>query len=127
MTVCHRRTRDISVHTSRADIVVAAMGRPECIGLDHLKPDAVVIDVGVTVVVDAERPRGYRLAGDVNVRALKKSSEMALSPVPGGVVRGSRIDVCQLISLHGCPRGLVGPHDRRHANDGHGGGVGPQS
>jgi methylenetetrahydrofolate dehydrogenase (NADP+)/methenyltetrahydrofolate cyclohydrolase len=69
VTVCHRHTRNLMEHTSRADIVVAAMGNPNFLSCHHLRPDAVVIDVGVTAVPDDTKPRGYRLAVNFFVRS----------------------------------------------------------
>jgi 5,10-methylene-tetrahydrofolate dehydrogenase/methenyl tetrahydrofolate cyclohydrolase len=71
-------------HVKRADILVAAVGRPEMVRGDWLKPEAVVIDVGITDVPDASKKRGYRLAGDVcYAEAMQVAS--AVTPVPGGV------------------------------------------
>src|SRR6476469_2940810 len=65
VTVCHSRTTNLAGHIRRADIVVAAIGKPEMITGDMIKPGAVVIDVGINRVNDATVPRGYRIVGDV--------------------------------------------------------------
>lgn len=84
VTVCHSRTRDLASHLRRADIIVAAVGRPEMITGDMLKPGAVVIDVGINRVADASAPRGYRVVGDVHFpSAVEVASK--ITPVPGGV------------------------------------------
>jgi len=84
VTVCHSRTPELAEHTRRADILVAAVGVPELVRGDMIRPGAVVIDVGVNRGDDDTRPRGYRLAGDVAFdEALRRAS--AITPVPGGV------------------------------------------
>jgi methylenetetrahydrofolate dehydrogenase (NADP+)/methenyltetrahydrofolate cyclohydrolase len=84
VTVCHSRSRDLPAITRLADILVVAIGKPEFVTADMVKPGAAVIDVGINRVDDASRPRGYRLAGDV---AFDPVSEVAsaITPVPGGV------------------------------------------
>jgi methylenetetrahydrofolate dehydrogenase (NADP+)/methenyltetrahydrofolate cyclohydrolase len=84
VTVCHSRTADLASHTRRADIVIAAIGRPEMITGDMLKPGAVVIDVGINRVNDATVPKGYRLVGDVHFASARKVASL-ITPVPGGV------------------------------------------
>jgi 5,10-methylene-tetrahydrofolate dehydrogenase/methenyl tetrahydrofolate cyclohydrolase len=84
VTVCHSRTKDIAAVTREADIVVAAVGRPEMVKADWIKPGAVVIDVGVNRVDDASRKRGYKLVGDVAYDEVKEVAG-AITPVPGGV------------------------------------------
>ncbi len=84
VTICHSRTRDLAEHTRRADILIAAIGRPEMITGDMIKPGATVIDVGVNRVDDPEAKRGYRLVGDVEFDSAKEVAG-ALTPVPGGV------------------------------------------
>jgi len=84
VTVCHTRTKDLAHHTSGADIVVAAAGRPNTITADMIKEGAVVIDVGVNRVEDATKKRGYRLVGDVDFEAVKEKASL-ITPVPGGV------------------------------------------
>ncbi|MBN2313707.1 MAG: bifunctional methylenetetrahydrofolate dehydrogenase/methenyltetrahydrofolate cyclohydrolase FolD [Sedimentisphaerales bacterium] len=84
VTVCHTRTKNLSNHTKRADIVVAAVGRPNTITADMVKDGAVVIDVGVNRVEDATKKRGYRLVGDVDFETVKEKASL-ITPVPGGV------------------------------------------
>ncbi|MCC6931176.1 MAG: bifunctional methylenetetrahydrofolate dehydrogenase/methenyltetrahydrofolate cyclohydrolase FolD [Gemmatimonadaceae bacterium] len=84
VTVCHSRTRDLAFHTRRADIVIAALGRPEMITGEMIRPGAVVIDVGISRIEDATRKRGYRLAGDVHFESASKVASL-ITPVPGGV------------------------------------------
>lgn len=84
VTVAHSRTKDLPGVCSRADILIAAVGRPEMVTANYLKKGAVVIDVGVNRVEDSTRKSGYRLTGDVNyTSACEKAS--AITPVPGGV------------------------------------------
>ncbi len=84
VTICHSRTQELAEVTRQADILIAAIGRPEMVRGDWIKPGAVVIDVGVNRVEDASRERGYRLAGDV---AFDEAAQIAsaITPVPGGV------------------------------------------
>ena len=77
VTVCHTKTRDLAVHTRRADIVVAAAGRPGLVTGAMLKPGAVVIDVGINVV-------DGRIVGDVDFESAREVAA-AITPVPGGV------------------------------------------
>lgn len=84
VTVCHSRTRDIKSVTRLADLLIVAMGKPEFITGDMIKPGAVVVDVGVNRVDDPTLKQGYRLVGDVNFAEAKKVAS-AITPVPGGV------------------------------------------
>ena len=84
VTVCHTRTKNLADHTRRADIVIAAAGRPNTVTADMVKDGVVVIDVGVNRVEDATRKRGYRLVGDVDFEAVKEKASL-ITPVPGGV------------------------------------------
>lgn len=93
VTVCHSHTANIKEECSKADIIVAAIGRPDFVTADMVKEGAVVIDVGTTRVPDASRKSGYRLNGDV------KFSEVApkcsfITPVPGGV---GPMTICSLM------------------------------
>jgi methylenetetrahydrofolate dehydrogenase (NADP+)/methenyltetrahydrofolate cyclohydrolase len=83
VTVCHSKTDDLRGHIRRADVLVAAMGRPEFIKAEWIKPGAVVIDVGVNRVPDPTMRSGYRLAGDVEFAARDVAGR--ITPVPGGV------------------------------------------
>jgi methylenetetrahydrofolate dehydrogenase (NADP+)/methenyltetrahydrofolate cyclohydrolase len=84
VTVCHSRTRDLAGHARRADILIAAVGRPRTITADMVKPGAVVIDVGVNRIPDATRKSGTRLVGDVDFEAVRQVASL-ITPVPGGV------------------------------------------
>ena len=78
VTVCHSRTRDLAARTSEADVLVAAVGRPRMLGVEHVGHDAVVIDVGTTPDADGN------LLGDVDADAVMGKAA-AVTPVPGGV------------------------------------------
>src|SRR6266852_5518858 len=84
VTVCHSRTRDIKTVTRLADILIVAIGKPEFVTGDMVKPGAVVIDVGVNRVPDPTTKKGYRLVGDVQFADAKQVAG-AITPVPGGV------------------------------------------
>ena len=84
VTVCHSRTVNLAGHVRRADIVVAAIGKPEMITGDMIKPGAVVIDVGINRVADASVPKGYRIVGDVHFASAREVASL-ITPVPGGV------------------------------------------
>jgi methylenetetrahydrofolate dehydrogenase (NADP+) / methenyltetrahydrofolate cyclohydrolase len=84
VTIAHSRTRDLAAVTRQADIIIAAIGRPNFLGADHVREGAVVIDVGINRVDDASDPRGYRLVGDVDFAAVAPKCQ-AITPVPGGV------------------------------------------
>jgi methylenetetrahydrofolate dehydrogenase (NADP+)/methenyltetrahydrofolate cyclohydrolase len=84
VTVCHSRTRDIGAVTRLADILIVAMGKPEFVRGDMIRPGAAVVDVGVNRVDDPSAEKGYRLVGDVAyAEAVEVAS--AVTPVPGGV------------------------------------------
>ncbi len=84
VTLCHSRTADLTAHTRRADILVAAIGRPSFVTADMVKEGVIVIDVGVNRVDDASRERGYRLEGDVDYQGVFEKASY-ITPVPGGV------------------------------------------
>lgn len=84
VTICHSRSKDLAGICRSADILVAAVGRPEMVRAGWVKPGAVVIDVGVNRVEDATRARGYRLVGDVAFDEVKEVAGV-ITPVPGGV------------------------------------------
>jgi methylenetetrahydrofolate dehydrogenase (NADP+)/methenyltetrahydrofolate cyclohydrolase len=84
VTVCHSATKDLARITARADILVAAIGRPNFVTGDMIRDGAVVIDVGVNRISDASSPKGYRLVGDVDFAAAGARAA-AITPVPGGV------------------------------------------
>jgi len=84
VTICHRHTRDLAAHTRRADLVVAAAGRPGVLTRNMVKPGVVFIDVGITLVNDPSAKNGYRLVGDVDFAGVRQVASH-ITPVPGGV------------------------------------------
>jgi len=84
VTVAHSRSKDLAAICRRADIIVAAVGRPEMVKADWVKEGAVVIDVGINRIDDATRKSGYRLVGDVAYDEVAPKCA-AITPVPGGV------------------------------------------
>jgi len=84
VTICHSRTRSLPDVVREGDILIAAVGRPEMVRGDWVKPGAVVIDVGVNRVDDPTKKSGYRLVGDVAFDEAKEVAR-AITPVPGGV------------------------------------------
>ncbi len=84
VTIAHSRTADLPGLCRTADIIVAAVGRPEMVKADYVKEGAVVLDVGINRIPDSTRPRGYRIVGDVDYEAVKDKCS-AITPVPGGV------------------------------------------
>lgn len=93
VTVCHSHSTGLKEECRRADIIIAAIGKPEFVTADMVKPGAVVIDVGTTRVPDSTRAKGFRLSGDV------KFDEVAplcsyITPVPGGV---GPMTICSLM------------------------------
>jgi methylenetetrahydrofolate dehydrogenase (NADP+)/methenyltetrahydrofolate cyclohydrolase len=84
VTVCHSHTRDIAEKCRAADIIIAAIGSPEFVKADMIKPGAVIIDVGVNRVSDPAAKGGSRLVGDVDFERVKELAG-AITPNPGGV------------------------------------------
>ena len=84
VTIAHSRTSDLAAVTREADIVIAAIGRPNFLGAEHIREGAVVIDVGINRIDDPADPRGYRLVGDVDFETVAPKCR-AITPVPGGV------------------------------------------
>ena len=84
VTVAHSRTRELAAVCRQADILVAAIGKPEFVTADFVKEGAVVIDVGINRVEDSSKKRGYRLVGDVAYDEVASKCH-AITPVPGGV------------------------------------------
>ena len=84
VTVCHRHTRDLADHTRRADLVIAAAGRPGVLTAEMVKPGAVVVDVGINRVSDPSSKSGYRIVGDVDFDGVRAVASR-ITPVPGGV------------------------------------------
>ena len=99
VTICHSRTKKLPDVVRQADVLVAAVGRPEMVRGDWVKPGAVVIDVGINRVDDASQPKGYRMVGDVAFDEVKEVAG-AITPVPGGV---GPMTIAMLMSnlLHG--------------------------
>ena len=84
VSLCHSRTSSIHEHCQRADILIAAIGAPQFVKEDMIKPGAVVIDVGVNRIPDSEAKNGSRLVGDVDFDAVQKKAGL-ITPNPGGV------------------------------------------
>jgi methylenetetrahydrofolate dehydrogenase (NADP+)/methenyltetrahydrofolate cyclohydrolase len=84
VTICHSRTKDIKSFCLQADIIVAALGKPEFITADMVKEGAIVIDVGITRVEDATKKSGFKLKGDVDYDHVAPKCSW-ITPVPGGV------------------------------------------
>ena len=84
VTLCHSKTKNLTEITSQADILIAAIGKPEFITADMVKEGAVVIDVGIHRVEDACTKTGFRLKGDVKFDEVSKKCSF-ITPVPGGV------------------------------------------
>jgi methylenetetrahydrofolate dehydrogenase (NADP+)/methenyltetrahydrofolate cyclohydrolase len=84
VTVAHRHTTNLQEICLAADVIVSAVGKPNLITADMVKPGAVVVDVGITKVADANTKSGFKLVGDVDYRAVSQKVS-AITPVPGGV------------------------------------------
>lgn len=84
VTITHSRTKDLASITRQADILVAAIGKPEFITGDMVKDGVVVVDVGITRIKDDSKKSGFRLAGDVHFESVSAKSSY-ITPVPGGV------------------------------------------
>lgn len=84
VTLCHTGTKDLSRFTREADILVAAMGKPEFVKKEMVKAGVVVIDVGTNRVEDKSAKKGYRIVGDVDFQEVSRMAG-AITPVPGGV------------------------------------------
>jgi len=82
VTICHSRTKDLAYHTKQADILIAAIGKPQFIKPDMINENAIIIDVGVNQIEDAEK--GYRYVGDVDYSGCFDKAA-AITPVPGGI------------------------------------------
>lgn len=93
VTVCHSSTQNLKEICLQADIIIAALGCPEFVKADMVKPGAVIIDVGTTRVADATRPTGYRLTGDVDFANVAEKASY-ITPVPGGV---GPMTICSLM------------------------------
>jgi methylenetetrahydrofolate dehydrogenase (NADP+)/methenyltetrahydrofolate cyclohydrolase len=84
VTVCHSHTKNLQEICLQADILVAALGKPEFVSADMVKQGAIVIDVGITRVPDATKKKGFALKGDVNFPGVASKCSY-ITPVPGGV------------------------------------------
>lgn len=84
VTLCHSKTRDLKEHTLQADIIIAAIGRPNFVTADMVKQGAVVIDVGINRVASTETKSGFKLVGDVKFDEVAPKCSF-ITPVPGGV------------------------------------------
>ena len=93
VTVCNSRTANLKEICRSADILIAAIGRPEFVTAEMVKPGATVIDVGTTRVPDASRPKGFRLCGDVKFDEVAPLCSF-ITPVPGGV---GPMTICMLM------------------------------
>ena len=91
--MCHSRSTTLKEECRQADIIIAAIGRPDFVTADMVKPGAVIIDVGTTRVPDATRKSGYRLNGDVKFDEVAPLCSM-ITPVPGGV---GPMTICSLM------------------------------
>ncbi len=93
VTVCHSHSTNLKDECRQADIIIAAIGRPDFVTADMVKPGAVVIDVGTTRVPDATRKSGFRLNGDVKFDEVSPLCSY-ITPVPGGV---GPMTICSLM------------------------------
>lgn len=93
VTVCHSHSATLREECRAADIIIAAIGRPEFVTADMVKPGAVVIDVGTTRVPDATKKKGFRLCGDVKFDEVAPKCSF-ITPVPGGV---GPMTICSLM------------------------------
>lgn len=84
VTLCHSRTRDLPAITRQADILIAAIGRPNFVTADMVRDGVSIIDVGINRIDDPSQPRGYRLVGDVDYPTVSPKAAH-ITPVPGGV------------------------------------------
>lgn len=105
VTICHSHTKDLKEMTLQADIIIAALGRPEFVKADMVKEGAIVIDVGITRVDDATAARGYRIKGDVDFKDVATVAS-AVSPVPGGV---------GLMTIAGLMKNTLSAYNRRNS------------
>ena len=84
VTFCHSRTPDLENHTRRADIIIAAIGKPQFVTKDMVKEGATIIDVGINRIEDSNKKSGFRLVGDVDFEQVAPQTKF-ITPVPGGV------------------------------------------
>ncbi|XWN37948.1 MAG: bifunctional methylenetetrahydrofolate dehydrogenase/methenyltetrahydrofolate cyclohydrolase FolD [Balneola sp.] len=83
-TICHKYTKDLTLHTINADILIVAAGQPHLVKAEMVKEGAVIVDVGINRVADETSEKGYKLVGDVDFESVKKKASW-ITPVPGGV------------------------------------------
>ena len=93
VTVCHSHSKNLKEECLEADIIIAAIGRPDFVTADMVKPGAVIVDVGTTRVPDASRKSGFRLNGDVKFDEVSPLCSY-ITPVPGGV---GPMTICSLM------------------------------
>lgn len=93
VTVCHSHSKNLKKECQEADIIIAAIGRPDFVTADMVKPGAIVIDVGTTRVPDATKKSGFRLNGDVKFDEVAEKCSF-ITPVPGGV---GPMTICSLM------------------------------
>lgn len=93
VTVCHSKTKNLIEFTSKADILIVAIGKPEFITANMVKEGAVIIDVGIHRVADASKKSGFKLVGDVKFNEVAPKSSY-ITPVPGGV---GLMTICSLL------------------------------
>jgi methylenetetrahydrofolate dehydrogenase (NADP+)/methenyltetrahydrofolate cyclohydrolase len=84
VTFCHSRTPNLENHTLRADIIIAAIGKPQFVTKDMVKEGATIIDVGINRIEDSNKKSGFRLVGDVDFEQVAPQTKF-ITPVPGGV------------------------------------------
>lgn len=84
VTFCHSRTHNLPAHTREADLLIAAIGKPNFVTADMIKPGCAVIDVGINRIEDSSRKSGFRLVGDVDFEQVAPKTSH-ITPVPGGV------------------------------------------
>ena len=104
VTVAHSRTKNLESVCSRADIIIAAVGRPHFLTDEHISEGAVVIDVGINRLEDKNSKKGYKLVGDVDFDSVVDKCK-AITPVPGGV---GPMTIAMLISntIKACKRAM---------------------
>jgi methylenetetrahydrofolate dehydrogenase (NADP+)/methenyltetrahydrofolate cyclohydrolase len=93
VTLCHSKTKDLHFITKEADILIVAIGKPEFITADMVKPGAVVIDVGIHRIPDVSKKSGFKLVGDVKFDEVAPKASY-ITPVPGGV---GLMTICSLL------------------------------
>ena len=84
VTFCHSRTPDLENHTQKADILIAAIGKPNFVSADMVKDGATIFDVGINRLPDLKKKSGFRLVGDVDFEKVAPKASL-ITPVPGGV------------------------------------------